>query len=242
MPAQQARDPEVRAPSRTACCIRAPGTLGGCTAHNAMILVVSAQRGLGSDRRSHRRSRRGAPTRCGSTSSGSRTAGTGRSSGSGSTFGIDPSRHGWSGWLQTEKAVARRSDRATTRCARSSPQSVEQRAEGVRRAVAGAARSARRSERLARRRARRGRRALHAADDRRPSARRRARAAARRGASGIPDRLRIELHALATRVLFDDGNRAIGVEYQKGERLYAAHPGASTARRRDARWRGRAAR
>ena len=29
--------------------------------------------------------------------------------------------------------------------------------------------------------------------------------------------------------MFDDGNRAIGVEYQKGERLYAAHPGASAA-------------
>ena len=44
-----------------------------------------------------------------------------------------------------------------------------------------------------------------------------------------PDRLRIELHALATHVVFDDRNRAIGVAYQKGERLYAAHPGASTA-------------
>ena len=39
-----------------------------------------------------------------------------------------------------------------------------------------------------------------------------------------PDRLRIELHALATRVLLDAGNRAIGVEYRKGERLYRAHP------------------
>src|SRR6185369_3488490 len=44
-----------------------------------------------------------------------------------------------------------------------------------------------------------------------------------------PDRLRIELNALATRVLFDDRNRAIGVEYQKGERLYGAHPSASSA-------------
>ena len=42
-----------------------------------------------------------------------------------------------------------------------------------------------------------------------------------------PDRLRIELHALATRVLFDGDNRAAGVEYLKGERLYRAHPGAS---------------
>jgi choline dehydrogenase-like flavoprotein len=48
-------------------------------------------------------------------------------------------------------------------------------------------------------------------------------------ATQYPDRLRIELNALATRVLFDDQNRATGVEYQKGERLYAAHPGASTA-------------
>ena len=38
-----------------------------------------------------------------------------------------------------------------------------------------------------------------------------------------PDRLRVELNALATRVLFDDSNRAIGVEYLKGQRLYRAH-------------------
>ena len=48
-------------------------------------------------------------------------------------------------------------------------------------------------------------------------------------AKRYPDRLRIELNALATRVVFDDRNRAIGVEYQKGERLYAAHPNASTS-------------
>ena len=41
--------------------------------------------------------------------------------------------------------------------------------------------------------------------------------------------MRIELNALATHVVFDDGNRAIGVAYQKGERLYAAHAGASAA-------------
>jgi choline dehydrogenase len=42
-----------------------------------------------------------------------------------------------------------------------------------------------------------------------------------------PDRLRIELNALAMRVQFDADNRATGVEYLKGERLYRAHPGAS---------------
>lgn len=39
-----------------------------------------------------------------------------------------------------------------------------------------------------------------------------------------PDRLTVRLHALATRVLFDDGNRAVGVEYLEGESLYRADP------------------
>ena len=39
-----------------------------------------------------------------------------------------------------------------------------------------------------------------------------------------PDNLTIELDALATRVVFDESNRAIGVEYLKGARLYQAHP------------------
>ena len=38
-----------------------------------------------------------------------------------------------------------------------------------------------------------------------------------------PDRLTIELNALVTKVLFDDANRALGVTYLKGERLYRAH-------------------
>jgi choline dehydrogenase-like flavoprotein len=43
-------------------------------------------------------------------------------------------------------------------------------------------------------------------------------------ASKHPDRLTVELDALATRVLFDDSNRAIGVEYLKGAKLYRATP------------------
>ena len=39
----------------------------------------------------------------------------------------------------------------------------------------------------------------------------------------FPAKLHIETDALASRVLFDDSNRAIGVEYLKGERLYRAH-------------------
>jgi choline dehydrogenase len=40
----------------------------------------------------------------------------------------------------------------------------------------------------------------------------------------FPDRLRVEIDALATRVMFDADNRAVGVEYLKGESLYRAHP------------------
>jgi choline dehydrogenase-like flavoprotein len=52
-----------------------------------------------------------------------------------------------------------------------------------------------------------------------------------------PDRLRLELNALATRVLLDDRNRAVGVEYLSGERLYRAHarPSEYAAERRTVR-------
>jgi choline dehydrogenase len=39
--------------------------------------------------------------------------------------------------------------------------------------------------------------------------------------------LRLQLNALATKVLLDENNRAVGVEYLHGERLYRAHPNAS---------------
>ena len=42
-------------------------------------------------------------------------------------------------------------------------------------------------------------------------------------AAAFPDRLTVELDALATRVIFDQDNRAIGVEYLKEARLYRAH-------------------
>jgi len=42
-------------------------------------------------------------------------------------------------------------------------------------------------------------------------------------AQRYPNRLRVELNALVTRVILDEQNRATGVEYLKGERLYRAH-------------------
>src|SRR5262249_40829113 len=52
-----------------------------------------------------------------------------------------------------------------------------------------------------------------------------------------PDRLKVELNALATRVLFDESNRAVGVEYLSGSRLYRPHAGAprNTGQRRQVR-------
>ena len=44
-----------------------------------------------------------------------------------------------------------------------------------------------------------------------------------------PDRLRIVLNALAAKVLFDKNNRAIGVEYLEGAKLYRAHHGRVTS-------------
>jgi choline dehydrogenase len=51
-----------------------------------------------------------------------------------------------------------------------------------------------------------------------------------------PANLTIELDALVTRVLFDANNRAIGVEYLKGPRLYQAHanPSAEPGEKREA--------
>ncbi len=45
----------------------------------------------------------------------------------------------------------------------------------------------------------------------------------------FPDRLTVELDALATRVLLDSDNQAFGVEYLKGAQLYQAHATPSTA-------------
>ncbi len=62
---------------------------------------------------------------------------------------------------------------------------------------------------------------LSTCDGRRRGARERVRAAAREHG------LRVEYDALATRVVFDADNRAVGVEYLKGRNLYRASPEAS---------------
>jgi choline dehydrogenase len=199
------------------------GTLGGCTAHNAMIFVyphnadwdgIASLTGDASwnaeamrryferlENCHHRKLERWL-----------------------AKVGPNPSRHGWDGWLQVEKAIPAAAiadhglvevllDSAATAfedigqpikrlqnllVSDADPNDwrlVTQNAVGVRYTPLATRNHARMGTRE---------RVLETAQKH-------------------PDRLRVELDALATRVLLDDGNRAIGVEYLKGERLYRAH-------------------
>ncbi len=219
---QQRRDPKYRPQSGGVLYPRA-GTLGGCSAHNAMIFVyphnddwneiadLTGDESWRADRMrsyferleccNHRPVRRWL-----------------------AKFGFNPTRHGWNGWLTTERAL---------------PLSLL--ADGpLREAVLDAGLEAFRED---------GHKlkdiewflesGLDANDWRlvcdnstgikylpltthnhaRTGTRERILDVARR----YPDRLKVMLNTLATRVLFDDNNRAVGVEYLQGERLYRAH-------------------
>lgn len=205
------------------------GTLGGCTAHNAMILVCPHEADWDAIARLT-----GDPSwsaenmwACFRRLENCRHRPTQRRL---SRLGIDRTGHGWDGWLHTERAIPRAalrdrqlkemivgSARAAFEESGWSPQRlawllrgaldpndrdlVREDAEGVRYTP------------------------LTTRDGRRMGSRERLIETAAR----FPDRLRIELHALATRVLFDELGRAVGVEYLKGERLYRAHARPSEA-------------
>jgi choline dehydrogenase len=138
-------------------------------------------------------------------------------------LGINPSRHGWGGWLQVEKAIPRAAldDRDLVDVLRDSAhrafdeigepleelrwllegkadpndwRSVTDDAEGVCYTP------------------------LTTRNHQRMGARERVLDVARR----FPERLHVELDALATRVLFDAQHRAVGVEYRKGKGLFRA--------------------
>ena len=201
------------------------GTLGGCTAHNAMIFIASSNSdwdqiadltGDGSWRATemwryfqkvencrHRRDER-----------------------FWQHLGIDPTRHGWSGWLPTEKARPREAiadDAARRAFARSIGNALREfggpslaRLEAL--GDPNDWRVVERDESGARYTP------LTTDHHQRFSTRERLLSVAKTHPG-----LRIELNALATRVVLDDRNRAVGVEYLKGDRLYSAHPDPSTA-------------
>jgi len=202
------------------------GTLGGCTAHNAMIMVAPSNSDWDqiADLTGDASWRAAEMWRYFQRIEDCRHRPFARLR---HRFGLDRSRHGWSGWLPTEKAAP---DEAIA---------DEQVRRVIARSVSNAltefgAPSFARLESLfdpndwgVVERDEIGARYVPLTTDnhRRIGTRERLRAVEKTHR----DRLRIELHALATHVVFDDRNRALGVAYQTGERLYAAHPDASTS-------------
>ncbi len=139
-------------------------------------------------------------------------------------LGINPTRHGWDGWLQTEKEIplAALGDEALVKTLKKSVleefinlrepiNRIEWLLQGQAdpndwRLVRDNAFGIRYAPLLTRNHSRLGTRERLLEVQRK-----------------YPDKLAIELDALATRVLLDRNNRATGVEYLKGERLYQAH-------------------
>ncbi len=223
--AQQARDPKF-VPEQDGVWYPRAGTLGGCTAHNAMILVCPSNADWDqiADLTGDPSWRSPAMWKYFQRIENCRHRPFERFW---QTFGLDPSRHGWSGWLPTEKAEPGEAI-ADPQVRRVIAQSV-----GNTLKEFGAPSLARleglfdpNDWRVVERDEIGARYAPLTTDNhQRVGTRERLLSVAARH----PDRLRIELHALATRVVFDDSNRAVGVEYQKGERLYGAHPASSAA-------------
>jgi choline dehydrogenase-like flavoprotein len=227
--AKQAGDPNYRetVDGKTVDGVLYPraGTLGGCTAHSAMIFLcphnadwnqIADLTGDASWRAEKMRSYFERIECCAHRPDEHAL----------SRLGRNPSRHGWDGWLQTERAlpvdgILNRDLRTTflelMRAALKSPEFAltddDRRARldseldpNDWRVVSDPAIGLRYTP-------------LTTRNHQRIGARERVLDVSRRH----PDRLKVQLHALVTRVLFDASNRAIGLEYQSGDSLYGAH-------------------
>ncbi len=198
-------------------------TLGGCTAHNAMIFMlphdadwdgIAALTGDESWRAANMRRYAKRVENCRHRPFWRALA----------ALGIDPLGHGWRGWLPIERAMPVEAffDSSMLRLVIDTTAIVTL---GVRRPLANAWRALRgRGDPNARRLGGKPFEGvcytpLSTSGHRRTGSRERLLAVRER----FPDRLHIELDALATRVLFDADQRAVGVEYRKGRRLYRAH-------------------
>jgi len=197
------------------------GTLGGCTAHNALILAYPHQADWDelADLTGDPTWRAGAMRRYFERLENCQHRPLERLK---HAFGLNPSRHGFEGWLPTEKSepgnviaddgirrvIARSIENALREFHLPSASRLESLGDpNDWRVVSDGSLGTRYTPLTTRRHQRVGtrERLLHVAERR-------------------PELLRIELNALATRVLLDERMRARGVEYSKGERLYEAHP------------------
>jgi choline dehydrogenase len=217
--AQQQRDPKL-----TPAGILYPraGTLGGCTAHNAMILMrpqdsdwdgIADLTGDLSWRATNMQRYWRRLENCQHRPIWRALA----------QIGIEPTGHGWNGWLTTEKAMPLQamddgrllrsvvnSGIAALRGAGDTLASIYRLLETA--ADPNDARNAGPSETCV----------CYTPLSTRQHARIGARERLLDVAQKYPDRLRIQLNSLATRVILDDSNRAIGVEYLKGPHLFRA--------------------
>ncbi len=204
------------------------GTLGGCTAHNAMIFVyphnadwdsIAELTGDDSWRSDNMRRYFELLENCHHRWPYRMLA----------KLGMNPTRHGWNGWLQTEVAIPNSAliDSDLVRMILESAWEAFRHAGSKRDHLRWALKAALDPNdwRLVKENAG-GVRVTPLTS--RNHARMGSRERVLEVAAKFPDRLRIELNAFATRVLFDDKNRAIGVEYLKGKRLYRAHASPST--------------
>jgi choline dehydrogenase-like flavoprotein len=199
------------------------GTLGGCTAHNAMIMVYphnadwDAIADLVGDPSWRAESMRGYFERLENCQHRPPYRLL-------SSLGLNPTRHGWHGWLHTEKSIPR--------SALGDQDLLEVLADSAREAIRGVEQPRDRARWLLEGQAdpndwrlvKNNAVGLHypplaTRNHQRMGTRERVLEVATR----YPDRLRIELDALATRVVFNETGRATGVEYLKGERLYRAY-------------------
>lgn len=199
------------------------GTLGGCTAHNAMALLYPPDADwddiaeLTGDASWSARKMRGYFERiedCRHRFFLYRWL---------ARLGINPTGHGWNGWLRTEKEIpkaALEDKDLETMLREAALEAFERSGDPLEQARWWIKSQLDPNDwRLMRRNAGG---ACYAPMTTRRHRRTGARERVLEVADKYPDRLRIELNALATRVLFGDGNRAIGVEYLEGERIYRA--------------------
>jgi choline dehydrogenase-like flavoprotein len=199
------------------------GTLGGCTAHNAMITVyphnrdwdeIAEMTGDASWKSGNMRKYFQRLERCRHRAQIYRWL---------SKIGINPTRHGFGGWLQTEKAIPKEalSDTDLVQViAKSALEALDEIGQPIDRAKWALASQLDPNDwRLVEDNAVGLCYPPLATDNHaRTGSRERVLDVARRH----PDKLEIELDTLVTRVLFDDQNRAVGVEYIKGARQYRA--------------------